>query len=382
MNRVGPAADTFQSALSNIDADLYGSRHMPGEVYTSRDVYDVEREQIFLCQWLCVGREEEIANSGDYFASRIMGEPFLIARNSEGNINAFANSCRHRGVEVANGHGNTKQFSCPYHAWTYDLNGKLLVAPLMRESKADLSQCALPSLKVESWQGWLFINFDANAEPLTSTISDFVEEFGFLRADQCRLAHLFSTELDCNWKYVVENLMDVYHVGTVHAQSFGKRYRESAEDHAFKLMDNGGFSFHFKAAPLTSDGESLFGPMPSLVKHSSDFACLGFIAPNMNFVARWDSMRFWITWPLSAEKSLLLGYTLFPEAAFSDPDFSAKVDQYASFLTEFVEEDRDMMESLQNGSGAKRFDPGPMSRLEQPIHHVVRNYLKNVAGSL
>ena len=377
-----PATETLRSALTNIDNDLHGSRHMPGAVYTSPDVYRVEREQIFLRKWLCVGREEEVAAPGDYFASRIMGEPFLVVRNSDGKINAFSNSCRHRGVEVASGRGSTNQFSCPYHAWTYNLDGHLLGAPLMREAKTDLSGYALPSLAVETWQGWVFINFDRDAEPLTSAIAEFIDEFGFLSADQCRLAHTFSTELGCNWKFVVENLMDVYHVGTVHAQSFGKRYRESAEEHSFKLLPRGGYSFYFKAAPLTAEGESLFGPMPSLAERSSDFACLGFIAPNINFVARWDNLRFWVTWPLGPEKSLLLGYTLFAESAFADPAFAAKVDQYASFLTEFVEEDRDMMESLQNGGDARLFSPGPMSKLEEPIHHVVQNYLKSVTGSL
>ena len=374
----GSVSQTFQNALSNIDDDLHGSHHMPGEIYTSLDVFQVERDRIFLRNWICVGREEEIADPGDFFASRVMGEPFLVARNSGGRIKAFSNSCRHRGVEVASGRGNTRQFSCPYHAWTYDLDGRLQGAPLMQESRTDLSRCALPSLGVDVWQGWVFINFDADAEPLTSVIADFIEEFGFLRADQCRLAHTFSTELGCNWKYVVENLMDVYHVGTVHAQSFGKRYRTNAEEHSFKLLPQGGYSFYFKAAPLTPDGESLFGPMPSLVEHGSEFACLGFIAPNINFVARWDNLRFWVTWPLTPEKSLLLGYTLFAEAAFTDPAFDQKVDTYAAFLGEFVEEDRDMMESLQNGSHARGFDPGPMSKLEQPIHHVIQHYLRNV----
>ena len=353
---------------------------MPGAMYSAPEIYDVERDQIFMRNWLCVGREEELLNPGDYLASRVMGEPYLVVRNAQGRINAFSNSCRHRGVEVASGRGSVKQFSCPYHAWTYDLDGHLLGAPLMKASNIDLSACRLPSLAIEIWQGWIFINFDPNADDLTACIKEFIDEFGFLRADQCRLAHVFSTELDCNWKYVVENLMDVYHVGTIHARSFGKHYRTSAEDHTFKLLDKGGYSFHFKAAPLTSNGQSLFGPMPSLEDHSSDFACLGFIAPNISFVARWDSLRFWLTWPQGPHKSLLLGYTLFPESAFSDPEFENKVEQYASFVSEFVEEDREMMESLQNGSDAKLFYPGPMSKLEEPIHHVVQNYLENISN--
>ena len=372
--------ETFHGARLNVDGDLYRARHMPGDVYTSSEVYNLEREQIFMRSWLCVGRVEEIPEPGDYYASRIMGEPFLVVRGDDGNINAFSNSCRHRGVEVAKiGRGSVKQFSCPYHAWTYDLRGKLLGAPRMHETQADLSQCALPALRVDTWQGWVFINFDAKAEPLSTAIAEFIEEFGFLKFDDGRLGDLYSTELGCNWKYVVENLMDVYHVGTVHGQSFGKRYRESPDDYSFKLWDNGGFSFYFKAAPLTPEGESLFGPMPSLADRESDFACLGFIAPNLNFSARWDSLRFWITWPLAPDKSQLLSYTLFPKDVFAAADFVKKLDRYATFLSEVVEEDREMMESLQNGSAAKRFEPGPMAKLEEPIHHIVRNYLRHVS---
>ena len=374
-----PAA--FHNALRNVDRDLGGAHHMPGAVYSSNEIYREERERIFLRSWLCVGRAEEIPGPGDYYASRVMEEPFVVVRNANHDIRAFSNSCRHRGVEVVRGRGSAKQFSCPYHAWTYDLNGKLLGAPQMRESRADLGQCALPALAVEIWQGWVFINFDPDAEPLGTAIADFADEFGFLRHDQCRLGNLFSTELDCNWKFVVENLMDVYHVGTVHGQSFGKRYRESPEDHEFKLWGNGGFGFHFRAAPLTPEGESLLGPMPSVADREADFACLGFIAPNINFSARWDSMRFWVTWPVSAQRSQLLAYTLFPEGAFADPHFSEKVDRYIAFLTEFVDEDREMMESLQNGSTASRFDPGPMARLEQPIHHAIRHYLASMTRS-
>ena len=370
--------EAFQAARRNVDSDLHSARHMPGVVYSSKDIYEVERERIFMRSWLCVGREEEIAEPGDYYASRVMDEPFLVVRDGSGKLNAFSNSCRHRGVEVARGRGSVTQFSCPYHAWTYDLNGKLMGAPQMRETRTDLGHCALPSLPVDTWQGWVFINFDADAPPLTDAIAEFDDEFGFLKFDGCRLGDLFSTELGCNWKYVVENLMDIYHVGTIHAKSFGKHYRDRTEDYSFKLRKNGGYSFYFKAAPQTPEGKSLVGPIPSMVDRDSDFACLGFIAPNINFSARWDSLRFWVTWPLAPDRSQLLSYTLFSEQALSQPDFEEKLEQYVSFLAVAIDEDREMMESLQNGSAAGRFEPGPMSWLEQPIHHVVQNYLRNL----
>lgn len=368
----------IERAIKNIDENTQNAFHVPGEIYNSEEVFQLERDNIFMKEWLCVGRVEEIPNAGDYIASRVLGEPFLVARNDKGEIHAFSNLCRHRGVEVASGRGNTSEFSCPYHAWLYDLDGKLVGAPYIKERKAELTDCALPAIRLETWKGWMFINFDTAATPLADDIEEFAGEFAFLDHESCQLANCHVIDLDCNWKFVVENLMDFYHVGTLHARTFGGRLK--SEEFPVKLLKKGGFSVFFKAAPLQPDGQRLFPKMPALDGHGDDFACIGHMTPNINFSARADNLRFWVTWPITPSKSKLLSYTLFPKEDFADPEFSNKVDQYINYLDVIIDEDRGMVESLQNASASGRFAPGPMSNLEQTIHHVIRNYLDQLSG--
>ena len=101
--------------LDGVRAPLVRAQHVPGSIYTSPEVLALEKGKIFLRDWLCVGRVEEIANAGDFMTFRITGEPLVVTRNGKGDINAFSDVCRHRGVEVAQGSGNAKEFSCPYH---------------------------------------------------------------------------------------------------------------------------------------------------------------------------------------------------------------------------------------------------------------------------
>ena len=121
--------------------------------------------------WLCVGRVEEFETPGDYHALRIAGEPLLICRDNDGNLNAFHNVCRHRGVEIATGQGNRRNFKCPYHAWVYDLDGRLLGAPHTREVEDfDFENCGLIAANIDCWGGYVFVNFSARL-PVARRIS-------------------------------------------------------------------------------------------------------------------------------------------------------------------------------------------------------------------
>jgi len=138
---------------------LLRARHLPGGVYSSADIYAMEKERIFMTHWLSVGRAEEIPNVGDYMTFSVMNEPILISRPSENEIQVCMNMCLHRGVAVASGCGHAKDFSCPYHAWLFDVGGKLIAAPGMKESEVDMSGARLKPLPVKIWRGWIFTNF-------------------------------------------------------------------------------------------------------------------------------------------------------------------------------------------------------------------------------
>ena len=371
------ATSEIISAGSNGDfsetrAALSKARHLPGYIYTSPEVYQLEKDKIFMKDWLCVGRMEEVEKSGDYMALRILDEPIIVARDTAGKVNAFANVCQHRGVEVASGSGNLKEFSCPYHGWLYDLNGKLVGAPYMKEAEGfDPASCQLKPLQFGEWRGWMFINFDLDAGPLEEFIAEYEREFSFLQHEKTRLASKYVTELDCNWKFVVENLQDFYHVQVLHLDTFGGHI--NIDDFVFNVKEKGGFSSFYDAAPDTPDSKSLFGQMPWLADKPMSFAYTGYLSPNFHIFGRVDESHPMVIWPLSPSKTQIIVYHVFPAEHFEQPDFKEKAKVYHDFLVDVLEEDREMVDSMQRGMTSRMFEPGPLSRMEVNLHGLI-NY--------
>lgn len=352
--------------------------HAPGQIYSSEDVFQLEKQNIFMKEWLCVARSEELENPGDYFATRIVGEPVLLSRNQQGEVKAFANVCLHRGVEVASGSGNVKHFTCPYHAWTYDLDGNLASASFMRESKDfDPRSCRLKELHVGLWAGWIFVNLSESPPPLSASLSDFASDVGLLKMEDLRLGSKITLDLPTNWKFVVENLMDVYHVRTLHYNSFGK-HRGPPENFPFNLRKNGGTCTRYEARPMTPDGVSLFGKMPALHDEPENFAMSAHLAPNMQAIARIDNVHPLVMWPLTATTSRTYVYNLYPTEWFDQPDFAERADVYDKYMRFVLAEDVTMMNSLQNGVTSSNFRPGRFSTLEKGIHHVLNDYVERV----
>ena len=371
-----------------------------------------------LRDWLCLARVEEIEKPGDYMTFRIMGEPVIVARNDAGgsdgtmalkdamslktddilgltrapvrharhlpgeiytSINAFANVCRHRGVEVASGAGNLKEFSCPYHGWTYDLEGKLVGAPYMKEAEGfDPTSCRLKPIQSALWAGWIFIAFDDDAPAFEDFVGEFDGEFGFLRQEDLRTGDKIVTELNCNWKLVVENLMDFYHAKTLHGTTFGAFVELDMDAIPFTRLANGGFSMFYTSGAMLPGGKPPMGNIPWLENKPHTFACLGLLPPALVQFGHCDNTQVFLTWPLTPETSRIEVYTLFAEKQLERPDFAEHVKKYHDFMSEVVDEDREMVNSLQRNLGSRRFQPGRMSRLEENIHNTINSYLDRV----
>ena len=380
---MAPLEDPAAAAdgLEGMRRPIAEARHLSGAFYSSQEVYELEKRNIYMRDWLCVARVEELERPGDYMALRIMGEPALLVRGADGVLRAFANTCAHRGVEVVWGTGNATHFSCPYHGWTYDLEGALTGAAFMDDSQAfDPGRCGLPPLRLGVWAGWVFITFDGEAPPLAEFVAHFEREFGFLRQQDCRLAVKVEVELDCNWKLFVENLLDVYHAATLHVKTIGAK-RGRADRYPFNLFPRGGTSMFYHSDPMVPGGKSPFGRMPWLADKPDNFACSGRLSPNMQLIARSDNVHPFLMWPLGPDRCRVVNYTLFPRRHFERPDFEDKVRVYRDYLVEVIEEDRRMVASLQQVMRSGRFRPGPMSKLELGIHHVVNDLLDRVYGA-
>ncbi len=259
------------------------ARHLPGFLYTSPEIFDYEVDTIFMKEWLCIGRVEEFENEGDYRAMRIAGEPLLVCRDASGALNAFSNVCQHRGVEVATGEGNLKSFRCPYHSWVYDLEGKLLGAPHSKEVEGfDFSTCALSRVNLDTWGGYIFVNFDPDCPSLADYLDeDGIREFAaFLRPESTRMSDKYVFDVPCNWKFIPENLMDMYHVGVIHKESFGGHF--PVNDFRFNLKKNG-YNAAYESFTMAPKGATLFDTMPWLKGKVTDkFACTTWIRPTMN----------------------------------------------------------------------------------------------------
>jgi len=348
--------------------------HAPGDIYASPDIFALEKEKLFMRDWLCVGRVEEIARKGDYMTHSVMGEPIIIARNEEDQIHAFYNQCRHRGVEVAAGAGNTRRFMCPYHAWTYDLSGQLIGAQFMRESNGfEMKNAGLKPLQCEIWAGWIYVSFNPEVRPFSEVTSFLEEAFGELRQQDCGLAYKFTLNMDCNWKLVYENQLDNYHVGVLHAATVG-RHQASAE-RKFNLRPEGKLSVDYGSRPTTPDGVSLFGKMPWLADKPDTFARTGFLPPNMTILSRMDMYRPFVHWPIAPDKTVSYGYFLLPKEKLDDPQLQEKMAVYTEYLEEVLNEDRSMVEALQRNMLTNGYEPGRFSTKEASLHHIINNYL-------
>ena len=350
---------------------------MPAYVYTSPELYERERDHIFLKDWLSVGRVEEIERPGDYMTFRVMGEPIIITRDTSGEINAFANICRHRGVEVASGTGNLKEFTCPYHGWTYDLGGRLVGAPYMKGAEGfDPTSCRLRPLRSAIWAGWIFVTFDLEGEDFEDFVAEYAREYGYLEQENLRLADKFEVDFDCNWKLFVENGWDVYHIVATHMATIG-----NASNFSFQLKSNGESNSFYDSPPAVPEGKPLFGDdMPWMAGKADDFSFIGHLRPNSFVLADADHVRWYIMWPAGLTSSHIVIYTLYPPEVFNRPDFTAKIASGRDFLAAVVEEDKPMMRSLQHALSTRSFEPGHLSTLEELVYHGINHYLDRMFG--
>ncbi|MEM9736115.1 MAG: aromatic ring-hydroxylating dioxygenase subunit alpha, partial [Pseudomonadota bacterium] len=195
---------------------------MPKSVYTSERFLDLELERLFRREWICVGRAEMLAKPGDYLTYTLAGEPLIIVRDGQGRLNALSNVCLHRMSTLLEGAGNTRAIVCPYHAWTYNLDGSLRGAPAMTLNEGfRRDDYCLPRIACQEWLGWIMVNLDPNAPPVDQHLAEVSDMIGAF--DMGRYHQLFhETHIwDTNWKVLAENFMESYHLPVCHAATVG-----------------------------------------------------------------------------------------------------------------------------------------------------------------
>ena len=196
------------------------SRTLPWDWYTDPAVLRLEQERIFRRFWQYAGLVDEVAQPGSFAATRVGDVPVVLVRDEGGTLRAFLNVCRHRGSVVCEGSGLRKTLQCPYHAWTYALDGQLVNAPRLEreEALADTGELGLVQLRLETWGPFAFVNPDPEAAPLSDFLGDIPERLAASGVDVDALRFLERAESECeaNWKICAENYLECYHCPTAH----------------------------------------------------------------------------------------------------------------------------------------------------------------------
>ena len=187
----------------------------PWSWYSDHEVWELEQERIFARSWQYVGHAGMVAQPGDFLTARAGRIPIVVTHAEDGETRAFVNVCRHRGSIVADGSGNRKTLQCPYHAWTYGLDGQLRAAP---RADFDVGDVSLAQVRLERWGQFLFVNADGDAAPLADTLAEVPAQVGELGLDLDALEfhHRSEWSVAANWKVVAENFLECYHCAVAH----------------------------------------------------------------------------------------------------------------------------------------------------------------------
>ncbi|WP_421703032.1 aromatic ring-hydroxylating oxygenase subunit alpha [Aliiroseovarius sp.] len=335
-------------ALAALPADR--PMGMPGAYYTSQDQFDHEAATVLRHGWHCLGRVDEIPNPGDFFTVQLLNEPLIVVRGDDDNIRVLANVCRHRGMPLAEGRGTAKRFVCSYHAWAYGRDGALLRAARMENAGFDAKNCKLHGHNVQLWNGFIYVNLDKAAAPFEHPDLD-----GLLapyETEKMRLVHVAEENWHTNWKCLVENFMEGYHLSVVHPQTL---HSYTPTGLARKLRAGDGF---------TSYGANYPDGIPSR----------GHGAPGLSDEERMRSTLFakFPTQVASQAASLLVSISIFPINAglirvkwtmstYGDDLDDETIAQRIKLWEEVNREDREKLERMQVALASDHALEGPLA---------------------
>ncbi len=366
-------SDVITDAVE-LRAALDAGATLPADWYSDPAIERLEREAIFARTWQYVGRVDQLAEQGRYFSSFAGHVPVVVVRNRAGGLNAFVNVCRHRGHLVVSGAGRRESFQCPYHAWTYDLDGSLRRAPRSeREPGFEPDGYSLLPVSVDTWGPLVFVNPDANAGPLEDVLGDLpalVASSG-LELARVRFRERVTWTIEANWKIAIENYLECYHCPTAHP-GFAKVLDVSAD--GYQLRSAGLVSSQFtspRPAALAGESNAPYDPRGTVAQ-----AQYHLLWPNttVNVEAGPPNLSVDITRPEGPTRSV--GVT---DYFFADDVADETAREMMAFATQVGAEDTTLVESVQRGlaSGAV-----PHGRLLLSSEHLIQHFQRLVLDAL
>ncbi len=364
----------------NTSVPFEQARAMSPSVYTDPSFLNAELSQIFARDWFCVGRIDALNKPGDYLTLDLANQPILVLRDTHGKLRAMSNVCRHRMSTILEGRGNVRSIVCPYHAWTYNLDGTLRGAPAMNQNTAFCKgDVALPRIDCQEWLGWVFVSLNSEAKPVADELTEvynLVEDFGMKSYTETFFeTHVWNT----NWKILAENFMESYHLPVCHAGTIGGL---SKLDEMICPPGLPSFNYH---TILKDDTLEIALAHPDNTKLKGERRRMTYL------LAIYPSLLITLTpgyfWYLSlhpkgvGQVQIAFGGGMSPDYV-NDPDAQAHFAKLKSLLDEVNSEDRRCTEKVYRGLCSAMAKPGHLSHLERPNYDFAQYLNSRMQNSL
>lgn len=369
-------APAFRRTVESFSA---GAKTLPQRYFVSAEVFAEEQAAIFSAEWVSVGHQSQIGASGDYFVQEVAGESLIVVRDQQDTIRGFYNVCRHRGTrlcEEQRGHAGAIQ--CPYHAWTYALNGRLIGAPQMESAPAfDKADYSLAAVNLALWEGFIFVNLAGRPTALKEVFAPLEGKFSHWNLPQLRSAKRVEYDVNANWKLIFENYSECYHCPGVHPMLSKVSPYDSAENDLCEGPFLGGFMAITEGASLTMSGNACARPVGDI--GSEDHARVFYysIFPNMLLSMHPDYVMVHQVWPLSPERTRIVCDWFFHPEAFDRADFHPE--DAVAFWDVTNKQDWHVCELSQQGIASRAYTPGPYSPRESIPAAWDREYLRRMS---
>ncbi|WP_280453940.1 aromatic ring-hydroxylating oxygenase subunit alpha [Nocardia brasiliensis] len=345
---------------------------LPPSAYSSPELWELERELIFRRSWILAAHVDQLARPGDYVALSIAGEPVVLTRAQDGELRAMSSICRHRLMPLVEpGAGHTDSFTCRYHLWKYGLDGRLRGAPYMGGNK-DFApkQCRLPQFALAQWNGLVWINLDADVEPIGDHLDRAAAQFDGYRLGEMVQVDSWSLQWQVNWKLVMENGHENYHVIGLHRETLEPFMPGGSDIHVEHYSP---WVLHARiplALPVEPEAVRL-----NEIQRNNGMLLLGF--PVSALIAIGDQVVWFSFTPTAIDRVQVIGGVLtLPELA-TDSEALRRTQQAVTMMIN--DEDRDGLEAVQRGVAARFTARGHLSPKEQPG---ILAFYRNLATAL
>jgi len=354
--------------------DVYaGVKHdwsLPPAAFSDETFFQWEQRHLVMHDWSCVGRSDHLPNVGDYRTFELAGMPLILIRDSAKKLRVFSNVCRHRGMLLAQGEGNCRRLQCPFHGWTYDLNGTLIAAAMMEKTRGfDRAEFGLIEVQSEIVDGFVFINSDNAATPVTTLLGDFQQVHQPWNLSDMVTTRRKRFDVRCNWKLFVQVFMEYYHLPLVHGATLGEIRYQPAEHETFGTGNYISlFGLHEgTGAVLGTDGTQTFASIQTLNSHESRGSRYTQVFPSLIMCCTRDCMWFYECYPVSSHESVFYMNSCFPKSTVEREDFDHIANAYYERWDIALAEDIEVLEQQQRGMTSPLAKPTRYSWMESGV---------------